>query len=523
MSTLRSNSAYLQRSRSGNLTNTEHAGGRRNAPPVGKTSVVSTRGSLSRYGSSSTIASGESYKSMTAKFRRKGSGLSNLSFVLDGKVDGLDGSSPTITMTDIFLSDTRAPMNENRHELQRQNTSTMLGPQQLLLPLPLALLAMMATQAEKRGQAQSHRGAKDVDTEAKAAEAIMESKLQDYFKTFASYPQGWDELEECRGRLQHFIATFNAQTGLLHHCGERLKNSAYVVTCPYKVALRSEPSIASAHVMTGEVLYPGQIVVVDSIVVYNEVNFLKLRGGGWAFERKNNISCMSYVACIEIGLWWYRVVSQEYAEVRRSPSFDERVRTGHVLCPGEVCVVALRCVVDERCWLHLADGRGWIFELRPPPPDEDYEPDGPMDPVMIECKQDHEEPGFAEEDLSTANTSAVEVGLWEYECMGRTLSVGATTAGWILKAGEKVLVDLRVPAHGRRSKETSISQDRTNVLDRIWLRLNDGRGWVPKTDVDGGALMKFVKMVNPVLAMSSAKATGGQAVAEDQRWMQGIA
>merc|ERR1719265_306968 len=138
-----------------------------------------------------------------------------------------------------------------------------------------------------------------------------------------------------------------------------------------------------------------------------------------------------------------------------------------------------------------------------------------MDAVMIECKQDNDELSFAEEDLSTVNTSAVEVGLWEYECMGSALSVGATTAGWILKAGEKVLVDLRVPAHGRRSKETSISQDTTSVLDRIWLRLNDGRGWVPKTDVDGNALMKFVKMVNPLL--STTKAIGGQAVAEDQR------
>lgn len=489
------------------------------------------RGKLGRCASTSTLNSGASFHSMTQKFRKSKNSLGSTSFgMLDRQgSSNSDHASPTIT--DLFLSsrtntqpmarDARQDEERERakQEEQRARAKAQAEGSKTLLPLPPALVAILASQTKQRlDQLKKWTpGGELVDAE----QAGMECKLQDYFKAFATFPQAWTELEECRDRMNAFMDAFSVSKGLLHHCGERLKCTAYVVICPHKVGLRSEPSTLSSLIIPGQALHPGQMVVVDSVVVYNNVHFMKMQGGGWAFERKGSTWCMSYLMCVECGLWWYRVVSEEYAEVRRTPCFDDRVRTGHILVPGEVCVVAVRCVIDERCWLHLADGRGWIFENRPADDEDEL---GSQEAVMVECKQDLEKESkdlADQEDLQQA--SAVEVGLWEYECVGPTLAIGATTGGWLLSPGEKVLVDLRVPANGQKAKETSVAEIKATVFNRIWFRLNDGRGWVPKTDSAGEALLRFVR-VAPGTHGGGQKNTGPDpSCSESESWMRGIA
>lgn len=435
----------------------------------------------------------------------------------------LDDVRGSMTLTDLFLSDLKGDTTREKKSSQQ------------FLPLPPGLVSMMAAQ-KQHADSLKH----DVDHHAlmmqKKEEAKLELKLQDYWKTFATFPDTWPELELSRQRLQNFLEMMSAgvKEGLNRYCGETPKCLAFVVICAGTLALRSEPSMSSEH-LTGEVLHSGQIVVADSVIARSKNKFLKVRGAqsnaaveaGWVFERKGSVRCMAYVASVEVGLWWYRVVSQEYAEVRHSPSFSERVRSGFVLCPGEVCVVCLRCLVDDRCWMMLADGRGWIFEMRPPnaPRLISGTEDGFPEVVMAECTEDRVEPHVGEQQTGM-QANAVEVGLWEYEAVGNVPAIGASLAGWVVPSGAKVVVDVRVPANGQRSKEKGAARRKPTVVNRIWLRLSDGRGWVPKTDLDGTALLKFVKMAAPgsgKFVVKKATSTEMDAPADTMAWMQGIA
>jgi hypothetical protein len=412
----------------------------------------------------------------------------------------------TYTITDLFLCD------------QPAETTESAPKDRPLLPLPPALTTLIQATKET---ARKSVAQKLQDEERKKEEALLEAKLQDYFKNFATWPYSGVGLEETVARLKDFVEVFCEDKGLLHHCGERLKCMAFIVISSQKVALRSQPTWQEEHIIPDKVLHPGQMVIVDSVVVYDKVKFRKVQGGGWAFERKLNTRCMAYMTSVEIGLWWYRVVSREFAEVRIAPSFGVGVRSGYVLCPGEVCVVALRCMVDDRQWMCLADGRGWIFETMPTSGDD--EQNGTT--VIQECTEDTTQDVPPDHDHSAGHSAnAAEVGLWEYEVVGHAaLAIGASYSGWKLARGEKVMVDLRVPANGQKAKEVSVSQSKPTIVNRIWLRLNDGRGWVPKTTEDGTALLKFVRMASPGTGISKGRTNSKELVSPCDAWMQGIA
>jgi hypothetical protein len=224
-----------------------------------------------------------------------------------------------------------------------------------LIPLPPSFIALMRDR-----QIQSEHLRSDADyiesLLQKKDAARQESKLQKYWTSFATFHDEWPELEMARERVQNFITLMTAiiKEGLNRYCGERPKCSAFVVVCSDPIALRKVPSTSSEDALE-DLIYPGQIILSEARLFCNKIQYIKLRGGGWTFETKGPIRCMSYVVNMELGPWWYRVVSREYAEVRVAPNFSKHSGSGFMLCPGEVCVIAVRCMVDDRCWLQLAD------------------------------------------------------------------------------------------------------------------------------------------------------------------------
>merc|ERR1711972_39008 len=66
----------------------------------------------------------------------------------------------------------------------------------------------------------------------------------------------------------------------------------------------------------------------------------------------------------EGGLKHYVVMCKDDVEVRASPTYADDARVGHFLHPGQVVAIDDRRMVQGSWFLHLADGRGWVFETK---------------------------------------------------------------------------------------------------------------------------------------------------------------
>lgn len=141
------------------------------------------------------------------------------------------------------------------------------------------------------------------------------------------------------------------------------------------------------------------------------------------------------------GVKYYVVMCKDDVEVRASPSYADDTRIGHFLHPGQVVVVDDRRMVTGSWFLHLADGRGWVFETKE---------------RLLVMTEAHE----------------FERGLWHYAVtcdddvetrVTPTYSDDART-GIVLPSGDCIAVDERCRVAGAR-----------------FLKLADGRGWVFET------------------------------------------
>lgn len=137
----------------------------------------------------------------------------------------------------------------------------------------------------------------------------------------------------------------------------------------------------------------------------------------------------------------YVVMCKDDVEVRASPTYADDTRIGHFLHPGQVVVVDDRRMVTGSWFLHLADGRGWVFETK-------------------------------ERLLVMTEAHDFEHGLWHYAVacdddvetrVTPTYSDDART-GLVLGSGDCIAVDERCCVAGAR-----------------FLKLADGRGWVFET------------------------------------------
>lgn len=143
----------------------------------------------------------------------------------------------------------------------------------------------------------------------------------------------------------------------------------------------------------------------------------------------------------EAGVKHYVVLCNDDVELRASPTSSDDARIGHLLNPGQVVVIDERRMVNGTWFLHLADGRGWVFET-------------------------------IKRLLVMTEVQEFERGLWHYSVvceddvetrMSPTYSDEART-GVILCSGDCVAIDERCQVAGAR-----------------FLKLADGRGWVFET------------------------------------------
>ncbi|CAK8987526.1 unnamed protein product [Durusdinium trenchii] len=140
-------------------------------------------------------------------------------------------------------------------------------------------------------------------------------------------------------------------------------------------------------------------------------------------------------------LRYFAVMCKDDVEIRASPTYADDARVGHFLHPGQVLVMDDRRMVNGSSFLHLADGRGWVFETK----------DRLL--VMTEVQE-------------------FERGLWHY-CViceddvetriSPTYSDDART-GVVLLSGDCIAVD-----------------ERCTVANARFLKLADARGWVFET------------------------------------------
>eukprot|EP00405_Crypthecodinium_cohnii_P035134 CAMPEP_0206533760 /NCGR_PEP_ID=MMETSP0325_2-20121206/5149_1 /ASSEMBLY_ACC=CAM_ASM_000347 /TAXON_ID=2866 /ORGANISM="Crypthecodinium cohnii, Strain Seligo" /LENGTH=471 /DNA_ID=CAMNT_0054030449 /DNA_START=11 /DNA_END=1426 /DNA_ORIENTATION=+ len=256
---------------------------------------------------------------------------------------------------------------------------------------------------------------------------------------------------------------------------------AFVNISPYALGIRSMSS-AAEDAKTGEVIAPGEAVIVERIMEKDHVRFLKLMDGrGWVFDRTADTTVMARMEEVEIGNYWYRVACKELVDIRRAPVYDAEAKTSNLLCPKELVVVSLKCRVrGGQHFVMLADGRGWVFSTKLSEGKKGKTGKAQGDTVMEEVDAEivHGTNWMNQADLLPVTSDIVEVGLWTYSIeVDQVIAIGGHIHGEVVKEGDIIKVDKRcwsegmVPIAGMHSIK--------------WLRLMDGRGWVPEKTPQG--------------------------------------
>lgn len=264
------------------------------------------------------------------------------------------------------------------------------------------------------------------------------------------------------------------------------RNTAYVVIAEVPIGVQSTPSVSTSHA-TDQVIQPGHIIQVDSIVEGEETRFMHMAdGSGWVYDALTDTTLVAELKQVEVGSWWYQVVCEEYVEVRTTPTLSPSARSGFLMCPGEVTVVWLRAYVKGVPFLQLADGRGWIFEVKPVSASKSKRNFMDLVAREVELEPDLAKDSQDFQDLIPPTNEVVEVGMWAYKVLNKpVLAIGTRPCGIILKPGEVVRVDKRCSANGNHEPDTApmIMQSRT------WLRLTQSRGWIPIVSETGEELV----------------------------------
>lgn len=224
------------------------------------------------------------------------------------------------------------------------------------------------------------------------------------------------------------------------------------------------------------------------------------------FDNLDGYSVMAQMRNLSVGNWWFRVVCDEALEVCKFPSYSHPVSSGWVLSPGEITLVDVKARVYGHTYLHLADGRGWVRELRQTTRASRrasflsliaHTGEKEMEEATVLLKQvDAELAGGRSPDgdnlydFLPATDQVVNVGKWSYSVgSAPVLAIGSKEFGVVLNPGERVKVDRTCYADGEEARR---QRGATKFMTRRkWLRLSDGRGWVPETDVRGKALMRL--------------------------------
>jgi len=131
---------------------------------------------------------------------------------------------------------------------------------------------------------------------------------------------------------------------------------------------------------------------------------------------------------------------------------------------------------------------------------------------------------FFEQSLGCQSVNS-KLERWDYEVVGNpVLALGNWQNGALLHPGEKVGVTVRATASGRSlSTAMTDSKNSDEFVDRVWLKLSDGRGWVPKTNMQGTMHARFTGVRTSLQAEGSLlRKPGSNIVNEENEWQLGI-
>lgn len=270
---------------------------------------------------------------------------------------------------------------------------------------------------------------------------------------------------------------------------------AYVNISLCKVGIRSCAS-SDESFRTAETVDPGEAVVINKAVEDDGTRFFKLADDrGWVFDYKDDLHVLARMEELEVGLSWYRVVCPEMVGIRRCPVYDTAAKSDSFLSPRELFVVNIRAKVCGHFFVHLADGRGWVFMSKYQDKRKDKKAlargtrtgsdDGGL--VVEECEGEIVEGNLESDKVNIPPTSAaVEVGTWTYQVgYDAVLAFGTQPHGVYVCPGDVIVVNKRCYYNGDAPTDPESA--------RLWLRLADDRGWIPEKSINGQLLVTLRK------------------------------
>jgi len=266
------------------------------------------------------------------------------------------------------------------------------------------------------------------------------------------------------------------------------------------MAVRSKPTQESCD--GAEVVCPGGCIVSEWAEEIGGVTYYRIAGRpaekpGWVFDSFGGETLMVEMKNVDTTPVWYRAIASDTIFLHKVPSSSSSTKNGLILGSKEVFVVDMRCRVGAQDYVHLADGRGWIYERVKRKHSALVNPTSRKDmktqyvAVVGECEGEmcsSGSGGLNKHRMSQVPSTidVVKTGMWTYvvgECP--VLVIGDGPQGSLLQPGEEVKVDKKCSANGDPFVKGS------GVLGRQWLRLHgrQRRGWVPATAVDGKQLL----------------------------------
>jgi len=308
-----------------------------------------------------------------------------------------------------------------------------------------------------------------------------------YWKKHAAGLEQWPELAEARRRNLIIVNSLGDRGH--HRCSAVAVFRILVNVSIEPVAiLRRPPSEGDDVREDNDYVHSGELVIVrDTAFEQQGARWWTLRDkAGIICDSKDGTPTLLEAKNLETGRWWYRNCCSQCIEIRSAPTYCNEARSRWVMCPREVALVCARCRIAGSEFVQLADGRGWVFTMRPCFSDLLGITYAGQERVFEQCEDEFWELD-ARRDVWSAlppTEDIVEVGNWTYVVQERpVLCIGTKRHGTFLAPGDIVTVDKRAIANGDPFPGRTI-------LNRFWVRLKDGRGWAPVLAEDGKEQLK---------------------------------
>jgi len=334
------------------------------------------------------------------------------------------------------------------------------------------------------------------------------SVVHRYWKEHASWLKEWPAIADACDHIAKVKAVWHDMLADIHDADnvydqpQRDPVRMFVHMGRKPMAVRSKPTQELGA--AAEVVRPGEIIVSDLAEEIGGVQYYRIAGRpadkpGWVFDSIGGETIMAEMKNVDTTPVWYRAIAAGKIFLHKVPSYHRATMNGLILGTKEVFVVDLRCRVGAQDYVHLADGRGWIYErvkrkdsvveIKTPTSRKDFKA-AQYVAVVGECEEEMLSSGSGglRHRMSDvpSTTDIVKTGMWTY-IVGESpvLVIGDGPQGSLLQPGEEIKVDKKCTANGDLFVKGS------GVLGRQWFRLHgkERRGWVPATAVNGKQLL----------------------------------